>query len=217
MSTKANGKAKSKATKKSTDKPKKAKKPEQPNAETAQVAQEEAPAEAATAEDVTQEAAAVELPQQEPETSEEEHVMSENVVETQATETATPAPAPVAEAPKPPRKIERRVYVGHKQHGTCVSFDAKVFLAPEGREFAPKSAPRLIFTVGEGQLVDEEGGIWLESCENPGCGPRCPVSLREMVVPGTTAKYGEIWRAMSHNDRAEIIKSLAKKPEEGSK
>lgn len=123
--------------------------------------------------------------------------MSESESNTQATETTTPAP-------KPPRKVERRVYVDHKPNGTCVSFKAAIYLCPAGITFTPKSAPRLTFTVGDGMLIDEGGGQWLEAGENPGCGPRCPVSLR--------AEYGKVWRGLSHSDRAAIIKALVPQP-----
>jgi len=125
--------------------------------------------------------------------------MSESEISQNATETTTAAAAAPAAAPA--RKIERRVYVDDKRYGHCVSFDAMVFICPTGLTFPPKSTPRLTFTVGEGQLIDEAGGIWLAFGENPGCGPRCPVSLRE--------KYGKVWRGLSHADRLEIIKSLA--------
>lgn len=127
--------------------------------------------------------------------------MSESESSTQASETATPA------APKAPTVVERRVYVNHKQHGTCISFKSKVYLAPEGVTFDPKSAPRLNFTVGEGVLTDAEGRAWLEAGENPGCGPRCPLAMR--------SAYGDIWNSLSHSDRRELIAlNTATKPAE---
>lgn len=170
------------------------------NAKKTSVAEEVAPELLAAAVEVTETNTEDNLSLATPESSNQQESanMSTETITVESTETTTVS-APEA-APKPPRRVERRVYVNHAKHGTCVSFAAMVYLAPAGLQFAAKSTPRLNFTVGDGALTDDEGRAWLAAGENPGCGPRCPGSLRE--------KYGSVWQSLSHADRAEIIKSL---------
>ena len=118
-----------------------------------------------------------------------------------STEAAPPvAPAPAAR-PAPVQRINRRVYVDHKRHGTCITVGANVYLVPLGTVFAAKSAPKCDFLVSDGRVFDLDGGEWVLAGENPGCGPRCPVSLRE--------QYGKVWINLTHAERREILKALA--------
>ena len=110
---------------------------------------------------------------------------------TNASETTTSAPV---------ARVLRRVYVDHKEHGTCVTYRAMVYLAPEGAAFEKKSTPHLSFTVVDGALIDEEGRVWLDGGENGGCGPRCPKALKE--------EYGKVWRSLPRARRAELVKSI---------
>lgn len=120
-----------------------------------------------------------------------------------ATENTAPVVPPTA--PIPRTRVNRRVYVNHKLHGTCITLSAIVYCAPAGVTFPPKSAPKCDFTVvgsGEGALViDSDGNEWVRLGENPGCGPRCPAALK--------ATHGAIWMSLSHKARKDIIAALA--------
>lgn len=111
------------------------------------------------------------------------------------------SPAIVAEAPKQLGMAERRIYTFHKVYGTCVTYDARVFLAPEGAVFEKKIVYRDTFKVFEGFLVDSQGRTWIDGGENGGCGPRCPASLKDL--------YGKQWHGMPRAAREALLKELA--------
>ena len=130
--------------------------------------------------------------------------MTENTETTIANESTNAAEiAPAAAARPTPRiRVNRRVYVDHKLHGTCITLSAVVYVAPKANMFPAKSAPKVDFIVENGQdgtrVFDLEGNEWLHAGENPGCGPRCPVSMR--------AEYGKAWASFSHEERRQLIK-----------
>lgn len=131
--------------------------------------------------------------------------MTENTETTIANESTNAAEiAPVAPArPTPSIRVNRRVYVDHKLHGTCITLSAVVYVAPKANMFPAKSAPKVDFIVENGQdgvrVFDTDGNEWLAAGENPGCGPRCPVSMRET--------FGKAWVTLSHEQRRQLIKA----------
>ena len=74
---------------------------------------------------------------------------------------------------------ERRVYVDHKQHGTCITYEARVYVAPTDLKFDKKQVIKLRFTVSSDGMIGPDGRVWVCKGENPGCGPRLPKELRD--------------------------------------
>ena len=140
-------------------------------------------------------------------------MMENNGSENQALETTTSATdttettmsqeaAPAAPAGRsvPVITIDRRIYTFHKVYGHCVTYDARVYLAPATANFEKKVVYRGNFRVGDGFLLDVDGGVWIDGGENGGCGPRCPLSLKET--------HGKIWHSIPRADREAILKAL---------
>ena len=94
--------------------------------------------------------------------------------------------------------IERRIYVNHKMHGTCVTYEARVYVAPGGIEYPKNVVVKERFLVTKEGLIDPQGRTWACKGENPGCGPRLPKELRD--------QHKTEFQAMTHAERKEFLK-----------
>lgn len=133
--------------------------------------------------------------------------IASETVNTNTTVIASPtaAPAPVSEL------VVRRVYVEHRIYGSCITYEAMVFVPADAKLYTAydkKSTPRIQFRITgkaeNAEVIDvANGASWICVGENGGCGPRCPLSLRE--------QFKTTWHGLSRAERIEILKANAPK------
>jgi hypothetical protein len=155
-----------------------------------------------------------------------------------AGETLTPTAEGAAGAPAEPKQLQyktRKIY----NRGTkaepryVVTFAAVVYGQP--KEFTPVGDRiDLAATDDPAYLLARDGSVWLNEGENDGCGPRCPVSLRDkplgevatcciagdanvdtsaavklsLEMSGGAVALSKVWRNFSHAQRGEILRVI---------
>lgn len=96
--------------------------------------------------------------------------------------------------------VERRIYVGHKKFGDCITYEAQVWIPPVSLGLKKNEVVKWKFGVSKDGMVDPEGRVWVCLGENPGCGPRLPKELKD--------RHGKDFSQMTHAERKEFLKSL---------
>lgn len=84
----------------------------------------------------------------------------------------------------PPLQFKNRKlynYGSKEKPRLVVSWKSVVYGQPEGFTTVGDRI-ELAATDDPDYLLDRDGGVWYAEGENKGCGPRCPVSVREMPV-----------------------------------
>jgi hypothetical protein len=95
---------------------------------------------------------------------------------------------------------ERKIYVQHKLHGTCITYEAQVYVPCVEIPLDKKVSHKWKFGVTKTGLIDPNGNTWVKVGENPGCGPRLPKSLKET--------HGKEFFQMTHAERKEFLQKL---------
>ena len=99
--------------------------------------------------------------------------------------------------------IERRIYVGHKLHGDCITYEARVYIPQISLNLPKNVVLKWKFGVSKDGMVDPEGRTWVCLGENPGCGPRLPKELRD--------QHGKDFKTLTHAERKEFLTNLTPK------
>ena len=128
-------------------------------------------------------------------------------------------------AEKGPSFKKRKLYNQGKKDAPVwvLTYKSKVYVAPDGFQLHGRDSVD-VAEQEDGVLVDREGAIWPCKGENPGCGVRCPESVKTKTVEEASKKSDEvgialidiapeakltsIWRRLPHASRSLIAKAF---------